>query len=84
VSQEDLVITLSLKDSGALLGTIDEADMRLLMDQLVEESEADTDYYVDPATIDILERAGASAQLVSLLKRAVGDSEGVDIAWQGM
>lgn len=76
------MITLSMKDSGALLGTIDDADLQLLIDQLVEESETDTDYYVDPATIDILERAGASTELVSLLKRAVGDSEGVDIVWQ--
>lgn len=76
------MITLSMKDSGALLGAIDEADLQLLIDQLVEESETDTDYYVDAATIDILERAGASTQLVSLLKRAVGDSEGVDIVWQ--
>jgi hypothetical protein len=75
------VITLSLKDSGALLGTIDEADLQLLMDQLEEESEADTDYYINAATIDILEENGASAQLIALLKQAVGDTDGVDVVW---
>ena len=75
------MITLSLKDSGTLLGIIDEADLQLLMDQLVEESEADVDYYINPATIDILEENGASAQLIGLLKEAVGDTDGVDVVW---
>ena len=76
------MITLSLKEGGAVLGTIDEAEFKLLVDQLVEETDEDTDYYVDAATIDMLESAGAGAHLVGLLRKAVGGSEGVDIAWQ--
>jgi hypothetical protein len=76
------VITLSLKDSGASLGTIDDADLRLLMDQLEEESEEDTDYYINSATIDMLEQNGASDRLLALLKEAVGDTDGVDIVWE--
>jgi hypothetical protein len=76
------MITLSLKDSGALLGTIDEDDFDVLAGQLVVESEDDTDYYIDSATIDLLQRAGASARLVDLLRAALGDAEGVDIVWQ--
>jgi hypothetical protein len=80
--QEDhQVITLSLKDSGALIGTIDEADLEVLVDQLEEESAEDTDYYMTTATIELLEQKGASARLVGLLKQAVGDAEGVDILW---
>ena len=75
------MITLSLKDSGAPIGTIDEADLEVLVDQLEEESAEDTDYYMTTATIELLERKGASARLIGLLKRAVGDSEGVDIVW---
>ena len=33
------MFTLSLKDSGELLGTIDDADLQLLVDQLEEEHE---------------------------------------------
>ena len=58
------MITLSFKDSGTLIGTIDEADLQSLIDQLEEESEGDTDYYIDPATVDLLEQNGASARLV--------------------
>ena len=73
------MITLSLKDGGAFLGTIDEADLKLLIDQLEEEDEQDTDYYITPMTIEFLEQNGASPGLLHVLKQAVGDSEGVDV-----
>ena len=73
------MITLSLKENGAFLGTIDEADLQMLQDQLEEESEEDTDYYIDAPTIDLLEAAGAGAQLLSLLRRAMDDSE---VVWR--
>lgn len=75
------MITLALKDTGAPLGTIDDADLQVLRDQLEEESETDTDYFINAPTIDLLEQNGASAALVAMLQAAVGDSEGVEIAW---
>lgn len=74
--------TLSLKDTGAVLGTIDDTDLQLLIDQLEEEHETDTDYYVCPATIEILRESGASRGLLQLLRDAVGTSEGVEVAWK--
>ena len=76
------MFTLSLKNSGAILGTIDDADLQLLIDQLEEEHEEDTDYYVCPATIEILIESGASARLLKILTDAVGSSEGVEVAWK--
>jgi hypothetical protein len=73
---------LSLKDDGSFIGTIDEADYQLLVDQLEEESDEDTDYYVSGDTIAMLEEAGASAGLLALLKKAVGTSEGVEVTWK--
>jgi len=75
------MISLSLK-GGGFLGTIDEADLQLLVDHLEEESDTDTDYYVTSDTIDVLRESGASPGLVGLLERAVGDSEGVEISWK--
>jgi hypothetical protein len=75
------MITLWLKDTRSLIGAIDETDLGLLVSQLEEESETDIDYYIDQATVDILEKNGASAHLVAMLRQAVGDSEGVDIMW---
>jgi hypothetical protein len=75
------VITLSLKDSGAVLGAISEADFKILVDYLEEENETDVDYYITLDTIAMLEDDGAGPELVALLREAVGDSEGVDIVW---
>jgi len=76
------MITLSLKDKGTVLGTIDESDLKVLIDQLEEESLTDTDYYIRPATIDTLAENGASPGLIRILKDAVGESEGVEISWK--
>jgi hypothetical protein len=76
------MVALSLKDGGAFLGTIDETDLQLLIDQLEEEDEQDTDYYISPMTIEILEQGGASPGLIRILKRAVGNSEGVEVVWK--
>ena len=73
---------LSLKDNGAFLGTIEDADLQLLIDQLEEEHENDTDYYVCPATLEILEENGASASLLRILRDAIGSSEGVEVGWR--
>ena len=75
------MITLSLKDTGAFLGAIDDADLELLVDQLEEEHAADADYFVCPETIDILAENGASAGLLAILTAAVGSSEGIEVCW---
>jgi len=73
---------LILKDSNRFLGVISDADVKVLVDQLEEEDMADDDYFIDGATVSILETAGASSTLVELLLGAIGDSEGIDIRWE--
>ena len=73
---------LILKDSNRSLGVISEADVKVLIDQLEEEDMADDDYFIDGATVSILESAGASSTLVELLLGAIGDSEGIDVRWE--
>jgi len=70
------------KQSGALLGTVSDADVSLLVEQLEEEAIADVDYFVDADTVEILEGAGASGTLVQMLRAAIGNGEGVDIRWE--
>ncbi len=67
------------KLSGQFLGTVSDEDIQILVDQLEEEDHTDDDYFIDAATIDLLEEAGASATLITLLRAAVGDSDGVDV-----
>ena len=73
---------LILKDSNRLLGAISDADVKVLIDQLEEEDMADDDYFIDGATVSILESAGASSTLVELLLGAIGDSDGIDVRWE--
>lgn len=75
------MITLRLKDTNQLVGTISDSDLQFLEDELEEESLQDTDYYIDAATIDMLEDDGAPASLVALLRTAVGTSDGVEVRW---
>jgi hypothetical protein len=73
---------LFLQDSNRLLGEISDADVKVLIDQLEEEDMADDDYFIDGATVSILEGAGASGTLVQMLLGAIGDSEGIDVRWE--
>ena len=75
------MVTLSRADTGMVVGTVSDADFQMLVDQLEEESEEDTDYYVTAETIALLEERGASETLVAVLKRALGTAEGVDVSW---
>ncbi len=74
--------TLHDKQTGQFLGTVSDADIEVLVDQLEEEYQTDEDYFVDSATIDLLEEAGASDDLVSLLRAAVGASEGIEVRYK--
>lgn len=75
------MITLTAKDSGAVIGSITETDLQLLVDQFEEESSRDRDYYIDEQTVQMLEQAGAAPTLAALLRQAIGSSEGIDIVW---
>ena len=73
---------LLLKDGNRYLGSISDADVKVLVDELEEEDIADTDYFINDDTVDILEASGASKALVDMLLAAIGDSDGVDIRWE--
>jgi len=75
-------VRITDKSNGALLGNLSPEEFQFLTDQLEEESSRDTDYFINRDTVDMVEAAGGSAALVSMLRTAVGTSEGIDIAWQ--
>ena len=64
------------KNTGALLGVVSESDV------LEEEDRKDVDYFIDLDTVDILESNGGSQALATMLRTAIGPSEGVDIRWE--
>lgn len=70
------------KATGRPIGTLREDDYDFLALHLEEESLRDVDYYIDAATIDMLQARGGSPALIDMLRAAVGNGEGIDITWQ--
>ena len=75
------MIRLYDNETGASLGEITEEQLRVLVDQLEEESTEDNDYYLDRATLDLLEEEGADPSLMSVLRAALGSREDMEIRW---
>jgi len=75
------MIKLYDKDTRGFLGTLTEVQLQFLIDQLEEESTEDTDYYINQATLDLFVEAGADADLLALLRQALGAREGIEIQW---
>ena len=75
------MIQLHEKETGVFVGTITDAQLQFLIDQLEEESADDTDYYIDHATLDLFEEVGAEADLLALLRQVLETREGIEIVW---
>ena len=75
------MIHLHDKDTGAPIGTISEAQLEFLIDQLEEESREDQDYYINETTVDLFEQRGADPELVALLRKALAGRTEMEIRW---
>jgi hypothetical protein len=75
------MIALHDAERGTQLGTITDHQMEFLVGALEEESTSDNAYYISADTIEMLETDGADADLLALLRRALGNREGIDIRW---
>ncbi len=73
---------LFIKESNRELPATDE-QIQFLIDHLEEESYDDQDYYLNGAMVDGLETEGADAALVTLLRDAIGQRDGIEVVWQG-
>jgi hypothetical protein len=69
-------------DSGDEIGTINDKQLAFLKDQLEEESEDDTDYFIDRDTLELLSDNGADPELLALLEKGLGDDDEMDVAWE--
>lgn len=76
------MIQLRNKDTGEVLGTISEEDLQFLQDQLVEESEEDTDYYLNRDELNLFREKGASKALIELLEKGFAGREDLEIEWE--
>lgn len=79
IGQVRQMVQLYDKVSGAHLGTISERQFRFLQDQLEEESESNTDYYINTATLEMLEKQGADPALLEVLARGLRGRDETEI-----
>jgi hypothetical protein len=75
------MIELRDKDTGAFLGNITEAQLQFMIDQMEEEDSEDTDYYINPATVDMFEQNGADPQLIDILRKALMSRNDLEVRW---
>lgn len=68
-------------ESGALLGELSDEQFSFLEENLEEESEQDSDYYINADTIETFEAEGADPALISLLRKGLGSREEMEIRW---
>ncbi len=73
---------LHLKDTNQLLAQIDDADLAHMVAVMEEESSTDRDYFIDLSTVSLLQTAGASENLTSVLRAAIGATDGIDVIWR--
>lgn len=64
------------------IGVLSDAQFQFLQDHLEEESDDDDDYYINRATLELWEAQQGDAQVVSLLRSAMGSREEMDVRWQ--
>ncbi len=67
--------------TGVLIGVITKLQLQFLLDHLEEENEHDDDYYINQATVEMLEDFGASAELLTVLQKAIAGVGEADIRW---
>lgn len=68
-------------ETGELIGTISDTQLQFLKDQLEEESLEDQDYAIEGMTLAFFEAQGIDAELLKLLRGALGKKEQILIRW---
>jgi hypothetical protein len=69
-------------DTGNEIGTITDAQLKVLRDQLEEEHEDDKDYFIDRDTLELMSDNGADPELLALLEKGLADDDEMDISWE--
>lgn len=67
--------------SGEVIGSLNDQQLRFLIDHLEEESAADRDYYINTVTLDMFAANGADTDLLSMLRDALGNRQDMDVRW---
>ena len=75
------MIELREKGTENPIGEISDEQLQFLIDQLEEEDLEDRDYAITPLLLSSFEAEGGDPALISMLRDALGEREGMEIAW---
>jgi processive 1,2-diacylglycerol beta-glucosyltransferase len=68
-------------ETGFTIGAITSEQAQFLIDTLEESTPDKPRYYIDASTIEMLENSGGDPEMISLLKRALGTRDGMEIGF---
>jgi hypothetical protein len=69
-------------DTGKEIGTLDDAQLAVLVEHLEEDHDDDKNYYIDRDTLDLLSDNGVDPDLLGMLEKGMGDDEQMTISWE--
>lgn len=69
-------------DTGDEIGTINDSQLKFLVEQLEEEHEDDKEGFIDRETMELLSDNGADPELLALLEKGLAGDDEMDISWE--
>ena len=76
------MVKLFEKSANRYLGEISDEELQFLIDNLVEESLTDVDYYINTTMLDNLKEKGMSENLAALIQTAMGVKTEIEIRFE--
>ena len=76
------MITLKNKDTGQHIGSLSEAELQYLIDELEEEHSEDKDYWLNRTQLEIMKEKGADSSFIKMLESALGDNDDMEVIWE--
>lgn len=75
------VVALYNAQTGVFAGTLTEEQFAFLRANLEDEHAEDDDYFINLATVELLQQRGADADLLAVLERALNGQGQSDVRW---
>jgi hypothetical protein len=64
------------------IGLLSDEQFRFLQEHLEAEDADDDDYYIDQATLDLLDEQGGDPLVLEMLRTAMGSRADMDVRWR--
>jgi hypothetical protein len=69
-------------DNEVEIGTIDDKQLTFLKEQLEEEHDDDTEFFIDRDTLELLSDNGADPELLGMLEKGLAGDDEMDVSYE--